>query len=134
MSSPSLPSTFNSAPTSFALAAVTSALAGGQHKITGAYSGDATYAAAQAGPITQTVNGKAPTTSSGAGALNVHGLWWGGAAESGWGVNVAQQGGTVFDSSFVITHRIPLAKAPKAYEMFAEKRDGCIKVVLDPAA
>ena len=38
------------------------------------------------------------------------------------------------DPSFVITHRMPLSKAPKAYEMFVEKRDGCVKVVLDPAA
>jgi threonine dehydrogenase-like Zn-dependent dehydrogenase len=38
------------------------------------------------------------------------------------------------DPSFVITHRVPLSKAPRAYEMFAEKRDNCVKVVLDPAA
>jgi threonine dehydrogenase-like Zn-dependent dehydrogenase len=38
------------------------------------------------------------------------------------------------DPSFVITHRVPLSKAPEMYETFVEKRDGCIKVVLDPAA
>jgi threonine dehydrogenase-like Zn-dependent dehydrogenase len=38
------------------------------------------------------------------------------------------------DPSFVVTHRLPLAEAPYAYEIFREKRDGCIKVVLDPAA
>lgn len=38
------------------------------------------------------------------------------------------------DPSFVITHRIPLSRAAEAYALFAEKRDGCIKVVLDPAA
>jgi threonine dehydrogenase-like Zn-dependent dehydrogenase len=38
------------------------------------------------------------------------------------------------DPSFVITHRVPLSKADKAYPMFIEKKDGCIKVVLDPAA
>jgi len=38
------------------------------------------------------------------------------------------------DPSFVVTHRMPLSKAPQAYEMFQEKQDGCIKVVLDPAA
>ncbi len=38
------------------------------------------------------------------------------------------------DPSFVITHRVPLSRAPDMYETFAEKRDGCIKVVLDPAA
>jgi threonine dehydrogenase-like Zn-dependent dehydrogenase len=38
------------------------------------------------------------------------------------------------DPSFVITHRIPLTQAAKAYEIFCEKKDRCIKVVLDPAA
>jgi threonine dehydrogenase-like Zn-dependent dehydrogenase len=36
------------------------------------------------------------------------------------------------DPSCVITHRIPLSHAPEAYAMFADKKDGCIKVVLDP--
>jgi len=31
-----------------------------------------------------------------------------------------------------ITHSLPLADAPGAYEMFQKKEDGCIKVVLDP--
>ncbi|WFE64937.1 zinc-dependent alcohol dehydrogenase [Micromonospora sp. WMMD714] len=30
------------------------------------------------------------------------------------------------------THRMPLADAPKAYEMFQKKDDGCVKVVLAP--
>ncbi len=30
------------------------------------------------------------------------------------------------------THRLPLADAPGAYEMFRDKTDGCIKVVLQP--
>ncbi len=30
------------------------------------------------------------------------------------------------------THRLPLADAPAAYEMFRDKSDGCIKVVLTP--
>lgn len=38
------------------------------------------------------------------------------------------------DPSFVVTHRVPLRDAPRAYKMFREKTDGCIKVVLDPAA
>jgi threonine dehydrogenase-like Zn-dependent dehydrogenase len=38
------------------------------------------------------------------------------------------------DPSFVVTHRVPLTEAPRAYEMFREKRDGCVKVVLDPTA
>jgi threonine dehydrogenase-like Zn-dependent dehydrogenase len=32
------------------------------------------------------------------------------------------------------THRLPLDQAPAAYAMFQQKRDGCLKVVLDPAA
>jgi threonine dehydrogenase-like Zn-dependent dehydrogenase len=32
------------------------------------------------------------------------------------------------------THRLPLDSAPAAYSMFQQKTDGCIKVVLDPAA
>ena len=32
------------------------------------------------------------------------------------------------------THRLPLERASDAYEMFRDKREGCIKVVLDPAA
>ncbi|HEX6242002.1 MAG TPA: zinc-dependent alcohol dehydrogenase [Polyangiales bacterium] len=36
------------------------------------------------------------------------------------------------DPSFVITHRLPLADAPKAYKTFRDKEDGCIKVVLTP--
>ncbi|MGW5672176.1 zinc-dependent alcohol dehydrogenase [Micromonospora sp. NPDC003776] len=30
------------------------------------------------------------------------------------------------------THRLPLDQAPRAYEMFQKKEDGCIKVVLSP--
>lgn len=36
------------------------------------------------------------------------------------------------DPSFVITHRVKLADAPKAYADFRDKKDGCIKVVLSP--
>ncbi len=36
------------------------------------------------------------------------------------------------DPSFVITHRQTLEEAPKAYEMFSKRDDGCIKVVLQP--
>ena len=38
------------------------------------------------------------------------------------------------DPSFVVTHRVPLSQAPEAYHLFREKKDKCIKVVLDPAA
>jgi threonine dehydrogenase-like Zn-dependent dehydrogenase len=34
------------------------------------------------------------------------------------------------DPSFVITHRIKLEDAPKAYKTFRDKEDGCIKVVV----
>jgi threonine dehydrogenase-like Zn-dependent dehydrogenase len=34
------------------------------------------------------------------------------------------------DPSFVISHRLPLAEAPQAYEMFKRKQDDCTKVVL----
>ena len=36
------------------------------------------------------------------------------------------------DPSFVITHKVPLEDAPEAYEMFKNKEDECIKVVLKP--
>ena len=36
------------------------------------------------------------------------------------------------DPSAIITHRMKLADAAKGYEMFNEKKDGCIKVVLQP--
>jgi threonine dehydrogenase-like Zn-dependent dehydrogenase len=38
------------------------------------------------------------------------------------------------DPSFVITHRLPLDRAPDAYKAFRDKTDGCIKVVLKPRA
>jgi threonine dehydrogenase-like Zn-dependent dehydrogenase len=34
--------------------------------------------------------------------------------------------------SDIITHRLPLAEAPHGYEIFNEKKDGCVKVVLSP--
>jgi threonine dehydrogenase-like Zn-dependent dehydrogenase len=39
------------------------------------------------------------------------------------------QRGTV-DPSFVTTHRLPLEEAPRGYDMFANKKDNCEKVVL----
>jgi threonine dehydrogenase-like Zn-dependent dehydrogenase len=36
------------------------------------------------------------------------------------------------DPSQIITHRLPLEEGPVAYETFKRKRDGCIKVVLNP--
>jgi threonine dehydrogenase-like Zn-dependent dehydrogenase len=36
------------------------------------------------------------------------------------------------DPSFVITHQLPLDEAPKGYEIFKQKQENCIKVVLKP--
>lgn len=33
---------------------------------------------------------------------------------------------------FVISHRLPITRAPEAYRMFRDKQDRCTKVVLDP--
>ena len=38
------------------------------------------------------------------------------------------------DPSFVVTHRLPLTQAPYGYQIFRDKKDDCVKVVLDPAA
>lgn len=38
------------------------------------------------------------------------------------------------DPSFVITHRMKLDDAPHGYEIFKQKKDNCIKVVLKPGA
>jgi threonine dehydrogenase-like Zn-dependent dehydrogenase len=36
------------------------------------------------------------------------------------------------DPSFVITHRLPLDEAPRGFDMFMNKEDDCLKVVLKP--
>jgi threonine dehydrogenase-like Zn-dependent dehydrogenase len=36
------------------------------------------------------------------------------------------------DPSFVVTHRVPLTDAPKMYRTFRDKKDGCVKVVVQP--
>jgi threonine dehydrogenase-like Zn-dependent dehydrogenase len=36
------------------------------------------------------------------------------------------------DPSFVISHQLPLEEAPRGYEMFKNKEDDCVKVVLKP--
>ena len=38
----------------------------------------------------------------------------------------------VIDATDIITHRLPLDKGVLGYELFDEKRDHCIKVVLRP--
>jgi threonine dehydrogenase-like Zn-dependent dehydrogenase len=36
------------------------------------------------------------------------------------------------DPTFIITHRMRLDEAPQGYEMFGNKEDECLKVVLRP--
>jgi threonine dehydrogenase-like Zn-dependent dehydrogenase len=36
------------------------------------------------------------------------------------------------DPSFVVSHHLPLDEAPRGYEMFKNKEDDCVKVVLKP--
>ena len=36
------------------------------------------------------------------------------------------------DTTFLITHRLPLEEGPAAFETFKNKEDGCVKVVLTP--
>jgi threonine dehydrogenase-like Zn-dependent dehydrogenase len=36
------------------------------------------------------------------------------------------------DPSFVITHTVPLHQGPEMYQVFRDKRDSCVKVVLKP--
>jgi threonine dehydrogenase-like Zn-dependent dehydrogenase len=36
------------------------------------------------------------------------------------------------DPSLMITHRMPLDDAPRGYEMFRDKEDGCLRAVFTP--
>ncbi|MBW4489860.1 MAG: glutathione-dependent formaldehyde dehydrogenase [Trichocoleus desertorum ATA4-8-CV12] len=45
-------------------------------------------------------------------------------------MDAVQQG--KIDPSFVITHKLPLDQAPHGYEIFRDKKENCIKVVLKP--
>jgi threonine dehydrogenase-like Zn-dependent dehydrogenase len=36
------------------------------------------------------------------------------------------------DPTFVVTHKVPLGRAPEMYKTFRDKQDGCVKVVLKP--
>lgn len=38
------------------------------------------------------------------------------------------------DTTFIITHRMSLDEAPQGYKLFAQKQDGCVKIVLNPQA
>jgi threonine dehydrogenase-like Zn-dependent dehydrogenase len=37
------------------------------------------------------------------------------------------------DSTFVITHRMKLDEAPQGFQMFRDKQDECVKVVMRPS-
>jgi threonine dehydrogenase-like Zn-dependent dehydrogenase len=37
-----------------------------------------------------------------------------------------------FDTTSLISHRLTLEDAPRAYELFCDKKDGCTKVVMRP--
>ncbi len=49
-------------------------------------------------------------------------------------IPLALQDGGLLDLDGFATHHVPMSQAPDAYAMFQQKRDGCLKVVLDPAA
>src|SRR5690606_13214926 len=34
------------------------------------------------------------------------------------------------DPTFIVTHHLPLERAPEGFDLFLHKRDGCMKVVL----
>jgi len=36
------------------------------------------------------------------------------------------------DPAFIVTHRLSLEEAPQAYELFKQKKDECLKVILQP--
>lgn len=45
-------------------------------------------------------------------------------------VELVTTGKIVLDD--IITHRLPLSEAPKGYQIFNDKEDNCVKVVMDP--
>lgn len=45
---------------------------------------------------------------------------------------IAENGAAGFDPTYLISHRLPLSEAPKAYDMFNQDKDECVKVVLSP--
>jgi threonine dehydrogenase-like Zn-dependent dehydrogenase len=36
------------------------------------------------------------------------------------------------DPSYIVTHTLELSDAPKGYDLFKKKQDGCLKVILRP--
>ncbi|MCE2982152.1 MAG: hypothetical protein LW832_01175 [Parachlamydia sp.] len=49
---------------------------------------------------------------------------------SGNGITLVQERKVVLND--IITHRLPLEEAPHAYDIFNNKEDNCVKVVLKP--
>jgi threonine dehydrogenase-like Zn-dependent dehydrogenase len=49
-------------------------------------------------------------------------------------IPLALKDGGLLDLGGFATHHVPLSEAADAYAMFQQKKDGCLKVVLDPAA
>ncbi len=45
-------------------------------------------------------------------------------------LNMIEQG--KLDASVILTHSLPLAEARHGYDIFANRRDGCVKVILKP--
>ena len=45
-------------------------------------------------------------------------------------IEILQRGEITLDD--IITHNLPLEKAPDAYRIFRDKEDDCVKVVLKP--
>jgi hypothetical protein len=82
----------------------TSIAATGAHAMRAVYSGNGSYSNGVAGPVTLTVNAGSGASGGGSDAgsptINVQGLWWGSASESGWGVNLTQQGNVLFATWF----------------------------------
>ena len=37
-----------------------------------------------------------------------------------------------FTAEDIVTHRLPLQDAPRAYQVFNDKEENCVKVVLNP--
>ena len=36
------------------------------------------------------------------------------------------------DPTFIVTHRLPLSEATRGYELFKNRQEDCLKVVLEP--
>jgi hypothetical protein len=94
----------NAVGVSQGIATCTTTLASaGSHAVRAVYSGSGSYSNGVAGPITVTVtagsSGSGGSTTSSP-SINVQGLWWGSAAQSGWGVNLTQQGNLMFATWF----------------------------------